>query len=70
MADPICFSCKHFKKYHSLTFLKPGECGWQGIVPAWLEPYINSDDYYAPKRDVWSRGPIIDQCQTFDEGRS
>jgi hypothetical protein len=64
--DPICFQCQHFRQYQPLSFLKPGDCGWQpDAVPAWLEPYINSDDYYAPKREIWSRGHIIEHCQTF-----
>lgn len=67
MADPICFRCRHFRQHQPLTFLQPGTCGWQGMLPAWLEPYSNSDDYYAPKRDIWSRSHIIEQCETFAE---
>lgn len=66
MSDPICFRCKHFRQHQPLTFLKPGSCGWQpDAVPAWLEPFINSNDYYAPKRDIWGRDHTIQECQTF-----
>lgn len=68
MPDPVCFRCKHFKQHQPLTFLKPRECSWQpDAVPAWLEPYINSDDYYAPKREIWSRGDTIQHCDTFTD---
>lgn len=66
MKEPICFQCKHFRQYQPLTFLKPGECRWEPVpVAAWLEPYIWSDDYYAPKREIWSTGHIIEHCEAF-----
>jgi hypothetical protein len=67
MTLPLCFGCKHFRQYQPLTFLQPGECRWDAVTPAWLEPYVWSDDYYAPKRAVWSRGGnLIEACGTFE----
>jgi hypothetical protein len=67
MPDPICFRCRHFRQHQPLTFLKPGTCGWHGLLPAWLAPHANSDDYYAPKREIWSRGDVVEHCEVFAE---
>lgn len=37
------------------------------MLPAWLAPHANSDDYYAPKREIWSRGNVIAHCEVFAE---
>lgn len=67
MSDPICFSCKHFRQYQPLTFVEPGECKWQpDAVPAWLEPFIDSDDPYGPNRAIRTRhGYVITRCATW-----
>jgi hypothetical protein len=71
MAEPICFQCKHFRQYQPLTFLYPGECGWQPAeaVPAWLEPYMVGTDYYGPKREIRNRSHVIEECLAFEATR-
>ena len=50
-----CFSCKYFKQYQTLKYIKPGECGWypQTTMPPWLENHMhNNDPYYGAKKSV------------------
>lgn len=68
-SKPLCFRCKHFKQYQPLTFITPGECGWEPreAVPEWVQNWLNMDcRYYGPAKDVSTYWPIMN-CAAFEE---
>lgn len=72
-SNPICFKCVHFRQHQPLTFMTPGECGWQPkeAVPAWLWFYLsNTDKCYGAKREISTMPSFViavENCAAFEE---
>ena len=70
MGRPICFGCKHFRRYphQPLHFRTPGECTWDvGPAPDWLTDWLGIEDkYYGPRREVSTAHPVL-SCAAFEE---
>ena len=69
----ICFSCRHAVINAPINHSRPGYCNWKGSIPSWLQFYVDRDsnDYYTPKRDIYSSSfHAVTECSTYGKRSS